>query len=149
MSLLTGSCQAEIPASIERCWELVADIERAPEWQRTLAAVEVVERDAEGRPLICDTVNDARLMKVRCRVRVSYTPPGRLAFALEQSGDLDAMDGGWQLEALGPERTRAIYTLAVDPGRIGLLARPLERAIRPLVMGHQADELAAAVAARP
>ena len=149
MSLLTGSCQAEIPASIERCWELVADIERAPEWQRTLAAVEVVERDAEGRPLICDTVNDARLMKVRCRVRVSYTPPGRLTFALEQSGDLDAMDGGWQLEALGPERTRAIYTLAVDPGPIGLLARPLERAIRPLVMGHQADELAAAVAARP
>ena len=149
MSLLTGSCQAEIPASIERCWELVADIERAPEWQRTLAAVEVVERDAEGRPLICDTVNDARLMKVRCRVRVSYTPPGRLAFALEQSDDLDAMDGGWQLEALGPERTRAIYTLAVDPGPIGFLARPLERAIRPLVMGHQADELAAAVAARP
>jgi uncharacterized protein YndB with AHSA1/START domain len=147
MTLLTGSCSAEIPASLERCWAVVADIERAPEWQRTLAAVEVVERDPEGRPLICDTVNDAKLMKVRCRVRIDYEPPRRLAFELVASDDLDAMEGGWELESLGPERTRAIYTLAVDPGSIGFLARRLERAIRPLVMGHQADELAAALAA--
>lgn len=147
MSLLKGSCQAEIPASLERCWAVVADIERAPEWQRTLAAVEVVERDLEGRALICDTINDAKLKKVRCRVRVSYRPPERLHFELVQSDDLDAMEGGWELESLGRERTRATYTLAVDPGPIGFLARPLERAIRPLVMGHQADELAAVLAA--
>ena len=147
MSLLKGSCQAEIPASLERCWAVVADIEHAPEWQRTLTAVEVVERDPAGRPLVCDTINDAKLIKVRCRVRVSYEPPGSMRFELVQSDDLDAMEGGWQLEALGPQRTRAIYALAVDPGPIGILARPLERAIRPLVMGHQADELAAAVAA--
>ncbi len=147
MTLLKGSCSAEIPASLERCWAVVSDLERAPEWQRTLAAVEVVQRDGEGRPLICDTVNDARLMKVRCRVRIQYEPPRRLAFELVESDDLDAMKGGWELESLGPERTRAIYTLAVDPGPIGFLARPLERAIRPLVMGHQADELAAALAA--
>lgn len=147
MTLIKGSCSAEIPASLERCWTVVADIERAPEWQRTLAAVEVLERDSQGRPLICDTINDAKLMKVRCRVRIAYEPPRRLAFELVESHDLDAMEGGWELEALGPQRTRAIYTLAVDPGPIGFLARPLERAIRPLVMGHQADELAAALAA--
>jgi ribosome-associated toxin RatA of RatAB toxin-antitoxin module len=149
MTLLKGSCSAEIPASLERCWEVVADIERAPEWQRTLAAVEVVERDGEGRALICDTVNDAKLKKVRCRVRIDYQPPGRMAFELVESDDLDAMEGGWQLDSLGPERTRAVYTLAVDPGPIGFLARPLERAIRPLVMGHQADELAAVLATGP
>lgn len=147
MSLLTGSCQAEIPATLQRCWAVVADLERAPEWQRTLAAVDVVQRDADGRPEVCDTVNDARLLKVSCRVRIGYEPPHRVRFELVQSDDLDAMEGGWQLESLGPERTRAIYTLGVDPGRIGILARPLERAIRPLVMGHQADELAAALAA--
>lgn len=147
MTLIKGSCSAELPASHERCWAVVADIERAPEWQRTLTAVEVVERDSEGRPLICDTVTDAKLMKVRCRVRIDYEPPRRLAFELVESDDLDAMEGGWELTALGPQRTRATYTLAVDPGPIGFLARPLERAIRPLVMGHQADELAAVLAA--
>lgn len=147
MTMLRGSCSAEILTSLERCWTVVADIERAPEWQRTLAAVEVVQRDGEGRPLICDTVNDAKLKKVHCRVRLDYEPPGRMGFELVESDDLDAMEGGWQLESLGPERTRATYTLGVDPGPVGLLARPLERAIRPLVMGHQADELAAAITA--
>ena len=38
--------------------------------------------------------------------------------------------------------THVALTLAVDPGRIGLFARPIERLIRPLVIGHQAEELA-------
>lgn len=146
MSLLRGSCHGELDHPIERCWALVSDIERAPEWQRTLHSVDVVQRDAQGRALVCDTVNDARLMKVRVRVRVDYDPPHRLHFSRVESEDLDAMEGSWELEALGPARTRATYSLAVDPGPIGLLARPLERVIRPLVMGHQVDELAEALA---
>lgn len=148
MPRLSGSCQADIPAAIERCWAVVADVERAPQWQRTLTAVTVVSRDTDGRPQIADTVNDARLRTVRARVRFTFEPPHRLSYTLVESDDLDAMDGGWRLEALGPDRTRATYQLAVDPGPIGFLARPLERAIRPLVMGHQADELAREVAAR-
>lgn len=148
MTRLSGSCQAEIPFSIERCWAVIADVEHAPGWQRTLKAVTVVQRDDEGRPLIADTDNDAKLRTVRVRVHFDYAEPERLTFTLLASDDLDAMDGGWTLQALGPERTRATYELAVDPGAIGLLARPLERAIRPIVMGHQADELAREVASR-
>ena len=145
MSVLKGSCSAELGFPIERCWELVADIERSPSWQRTLLSLEVLERDAQGRPVICDTVNDAKLVKVRVRVRVEYEPPGRLRFSQVQSDDLDFMEGGWELETIGPDRTLATYSLTLDPGRIGVLARPLERAIRPLVMGHQAEELAQAL----
>jgi ribosome-associated toxin RatA of RatAB toxin-antitoxin module len=148
MTRLSGSCQAEIPFSIERCWAVVADVERAPEWQRTLTRVTVLERDDRGRVLVADTDNDARLRTVKVRVRFSYSEPERMSYRLVESDDLDAMDGGWTLESLGPERTRATYELAVDPGPIGFLARPLERAIRPIVMGHQADELAREVAAR-
>jgi hypothetical protein len=108
--------------------------------------VDVVQRDGRGRALVCDTVNDARLMKVSVRVRVDYDPPHRLHFSRVESEDLDAMEGSWELEALGPARTRATYSLAVDPGPIGLLARPLERVIRPLVIGHQVQELAEALA---
>jgi hypothetical protein len=146
MSVLSGSCRAEVAAGIERCWALVEDVVRAPQWQRGLDRLEVVERDDQGRPSICDTVSDARLTKVRCRVRMRYEPPYRLAWSQVESEDLDSMEGSWELEELGPDRTRATYSLAVDPGPIGLLARPLERIIRPLVMGHQAHELARALA---
>ena len=145
MSILSGSCRAEIPSAIKRCWALVADIERAPEWQRTLERVEVLERDEQGRPLICDTVSDAKLTKVQCRIRMTYEAPRRLAWTQVQSDDLESMEGSWLLEPLGPDLVRATYSLALDPGPIGLLARPLERVIRPLVIGHQADELARAL----
>jgi hypothetical protein len=145
MPVLTGSCSAEIEAGIERCWAVVADVERAPDWQKTLVRVEVIERDEQDRPLICDTLSDAHLTKVASRVRMSYHPPRGLAWVQIESDDLDSMEGAWELESLAPQRTRATYRLAVDPGPIGFMARPIERLITPLVMGHQARELGRAV----
>lgn len=149
MTLLSGSSSAEIDAPIERCWAIVADVERAPSWQRGLERLEVVERDDAGRAEICDTVTDAKVRKVHCRVRFVYDPPGRLEFVRVASEDVDELRGSWELEALPGGRTRATYNLAVDPGPVGLLARPLERALRPLVVGGRAGELARAVEREP
>jgi ribosome-associated toxin RatA of RatAB toxin-antitoxin module len=147
MSLLRGSATGEVAAGIERCWEVVQDLSRTPEWQQGISAVTVIERDDVGRPLVCETVIDAKFRVVRCRVRCSYDAPRRMAFA-RISGEIPTMEGSWELESLDPERTRATYTLAVDPGRVGLLARPLEKALRPVVVGGRPDELADEVARR-
>jgi hypothetical protein len=148
MTLLTGSSVAEIDAPIDRCWALVADVAGSPGWQNSLERVDVVERDDQGRALICDIVNDAKFTKVHARVRVAYEPPHRVTFSRVQSEDVDELEASWELERLGPEHTRATYSLAVDPGPVGKLARPLERALRPIVVGRRAQELAQAVAAR-
>jgi uncharacterized protein YndB with AHSA1/START domain len=148
MTLLSGSSSADIDAPIDRCWAVLEDVPGSPRWQHGLERVDVVERDDQGRALICDTVNDAKFTKVHCRVRVGYEPPNRVTFTRVQSDDVDAMDASWELQELGPQRTRATYSLAVDPGPVGMLARPLERALRPMVVGHRAEELAHAVAAR-
>jgi uncharacterized protein YndB with AHSA1/START domain len=148
MTLLTGSSSADIDAPIDRCWALVADVAGSPRWQNGLERVDVIERDAKGRALICDTVNDAKFTKVHCRVRVAYEPPHRVTFTRVESDDVDSMEASWELQEVGPERTRATYSLAVDPGHVGMLARPLERALRPLVVGRRAEELAQAVAGR-
>jgi hypothetical protein len=79
---------------------------------------------------------------------MSYDPPHRLTFTRVESDDIDRLDASWELAEVGPDRTRATYTLAVDPGPVGMLARPLERALRPIVVGRRAEELARAVAAR-
>jgi hypothetical protein len=146
MTLLDGSSSTEIDADIDHCWAVIEDVGRAPEWQQGLEVV-VVERDAQGRPLICDTTTDARVIKVQCRVRMSYDPPRRLGWARVESEHIDVLEGSWELEELAGGRTRATYRLAVDPGPVGLLARPLERVLRPLVVGRRAGELAEAVAA--
>jgi uncharacterized protein YndB with AHSA1/START domain len=148
MTVLSGSSSAEIDAPIDRCWAVVQDVADAPRWQHALERVDVVERDQQGRVLICDTVNDATFTKVRCRVRVGYDPPHRLTFTRVESDDVDELEASWELTEIGPGRTRATYALAVDPGHVGLLARPLERALRPIVVGRRAQELARAVAER-
>lgn len=148
MTLLTGSSSADIDAPINRCWAVVEDVAAAPEWQTGLDGVTVVERDDAGRALVFDIVNDAKFTKVRARVRASYDPPRRLTFTRVESDDVDHIEASWELAELGPDRTRATYTLSVDPGPVGMLARPLERALRPVVVGRRAEELARAVAAR-
>jgi uncharacterized protein YndB with AHSA1/START domain len=148
MTLLTGESSVEIEAPIERCWAVVEDVAGAPGWQRGLERLDVVERDGDGRPLICDTVSDAKFIKVRCRVRVQYAAPHRLTITRVASDDVDQMEMSWELEETDGGRTRATYRLAVDPGAVGLMARPLERALRPVLVGGRAKELAREVAVR-
>jgi len=147
VSLISGESAGEVPASIGRCWAVVEDLSRAPEWQQGLSSVTVIERDPAGRPLVCDTVIDAKFREVRCRVRCSFEPSRRMTFE-RISGEVPQLRGSWELESLGPELTRAVYALAVDPGKVGLLARPLEKALRPIVVGARPAELAREVARR-
>jgi uncharacterized protein YndB with AHSA1/START domain len=148
VTLLEGSAEGEIEAPIERCWEVVAAIDRAPEWQQGTESVDVLERDAEGRPSLCEIVVDAKVTKLRLRANVGYEPPRRIVFNQAGAGSVDRLEGSWELTERGPGRTHARYTLAVDPGKVGLMARPLERALRPIVVGQRPRELAAEVARR-
>jgi ribosome-associated toxin RatA of RatAB toxin-antitoxin module len=140
--VITGSSSAEVAAPIERCWEVVEDVASAPEWQGGLVQLDVLEQDDQGRPLVCDALSDAKVRKVQTRQRFTYEPPERLSWTMIE-GELASMEGYWQLEDLGDGRTRVTYGLAVDPGRMGLLARgPLERAARAIVVDPRAKELA-------
>jgi hypothetical protein len=147
MPVMSGSSSKDLDAPIARCWTMVADVANAPSWQRGLELVEVVSSDEHGRPSVCDTVSDAKITKVRVRVQFEYHQPHRLTWSQLESDDLDWMRGSWELLALGTGRTRATYALEVDPGPIGGFARrPLERLIRPLVVGGRPGELARALA---
>jgi uncharacterized protein YndB with AHSA1/START domain len=148
VTLLEGAAEGDVEAPIERCWEVVAAIDRSPEWQQGTESVDVLERDAEGRPSLCEIVFDAKFTKLRLKVTVTYEPPHRLAFGQAGSGSVDRLEGAWELTELGPGRTHARYTLAVDPGKVGLMARPLERALRPIVVGQRPSELAAEIERR-
>ena len=142
MAVRTASATTEIEAPIERVWEIVADVERAPEWQGGLNEVNVLERDDEGRPALCDTATHAVVRSIHVEVRFTYEAPTRLGWEAT-GGQVKGGVGWWQLESLGPDRTRATYALEGELGRIldAIFRGPVEQAARALVVEPRAREL--------
>ena len=142
MASITGSSTAEIDAPLERVWEVVEDVEDAPNWQGGLKGLHALERDDEGRVIVCEADNDAKVLSVKSTVRFGYDAPTLLTWSQEK-GQLKSVDGRWELEDLGDGRTRATYWLEVDPGRrLGMIVRgPLVDVLRDLLAGARAGEL--------
>jgi carbon monoxide dehydrogenase subunit G len=146
MGNLTGTSTADIDAPLERVWELVQDVEKAPEWQGGLKAMHPIERDGEGRATLCESHSDGKVRTIKSNVRFSYDGPTRLNWT-QVKGDLKSVDGSWQLEDVGDERTRATYSLDVDLGRmLGMVIRgPLVDVLRGMLINARASELKKAV----
>jgi carbon monoxide dehydrogenase subunit G len=142
MGNITGSSTAEIDAPIERVWELVEDVEAAPSWQGGLKALSAIERDGDGRALLCETESDGKVRTLKSIVRFSYDGPTELSWTQEK-GDMKSVDGSWKLEDLGSDRTRATYALDVDLGRmLGMVIRgPLVDMLRDMLVKSRAGEL--------
>jgi uncharacterized membrane protein len=139
---LEASWTVEIDAPPERCYEIAADVENAPQWQGTLEEVEVLEHDREGRAMVVETLSDAGVKKVRSWLRFDYDPPAGLTWEQEK-GDAKWLTGSWAFEDLGDGRTRATYALRTDPGRmLGLLLRgPVEGKVKELLTKSAAEGL--------
>jgi uncharacterized membrane protein len=142
MGNIRGDRTVEIDAPIERCFEIAADIQNAPEWQGSLKDVEVLEKDADGRAELVETESDAKVKRVRARLRFGYEEPTRITW-VQEKGDTKSLNGWWDLEDLGEGRTRATYGLDVDPGRmLGMLLRgPVQGQVRNFLLGGAAEGL--------
>jgi len=142
VGLIKGDRSVEIEAPIERCFEIAANIEAAPEWQGSLQDVEVLERDDQKRATLVETKSDAKVKSVRALLRFSYDEPKRIEW-VQEKGETKSLHGWWDFEDLGGDRTRATYALETDPGRIlGMLLRgPAEAAVRDFLLGGAADGL--------
>lgn len=142
MANVTGNSTADIDAPLDRVWAIVEDVEIAPEWQGGLKAIRALERDDDGRAVLCETESDARVRTVQSTVRFTYAGPTTLTWRQEK-GELKSVDGRWELEDLGDERTRATFSLEVDPGRmLGMVIRgPLVDVLRDMLVGARAREL--------
>lgn len=143
MGKLGGVASAEIDAPIDEVWDVVKDIETAPDWQHGFEDVDVLERDDEGRVQVAETQSDAKVKTVKNRLRFSYEEPNLVEW-VQEKGDLKSLVGAWELEDLGDGRTKATYRLEGDPGRmLGMLIKgPVEGQIRKMLVEGRPGELA-------
>jgi ribosome-associated toxin RatA of RatAB toxin-antitoxin module len=132
----------EIEAPLSRCFELVSDLESTPDWQESMVSIEVLERDSEKRPTLCEVVSDAKIRQVTSELRFAHHPPDSLTWEQEE-GEMKRLNGSWTLEDLGDGRTRATYSLIGDPGRmLGLLLRgPVEGKVKEFLTKDAAEGL--------
>ena len=145
MADLEGSSWIEIDAAIERCFEIIADVERAPAWQGAMQRAEALEYDARGRPILVKTRIDAIVASVTVWLRFDYLEPTAMHWTRER-GDLKSLSGAWQLEDRGGGRTRATYSLEIGLNRtLGLLRKgvrgPAEAKVRELLTNRPVEGL--------
>jgi ribosome-associated toxin RatA of RatAB toxin-antitoxin module len=134
-----GECQsAEIAASPQACFDALTDFERLPQWQGAVRSVQVLERDEHGRGTVVEFEVDARVRRVRYRLRQLYDEPQRIA-SRYLGGDFRDFAGEWRFTALGEQRTRAELDLRIDPGRF--VPGPVRALIADAVMRRALTDL--------
>jgi len=93
---------------------VIADYEKYPEFLNDMGAAQIIER-GEGFTVAEFTLN--LIKTVRYKIRLIEEPPKQVSWTLIESNLLKSNNGGWTLEALPGDRTRATYRLEVGIGR--------------------------------
>jgi len=147
MAKLSDSASTIIDAPTDAVWSIVQDVAGWPGWQATLGALDILERDGDGRASLCAVEFDAKVTKIKMKLACSYAPPAQMNFE-RVSGDLSSLSGSWRLEDLGAGRTKVSYQLDVNPGgvlnfllndeRIGKLRESLVD-VRPVELKARAE----------
>ena len=115
MGLNWAEHSEEIAAPIEACFAAIADYESFPAWQDAVDSTEVLDRTAEGLGHHVKLFVDAKVRKIDYVLAYRYERPTKIEWDFVEGNGMNAMDGAYSFEALGPERTRATYNLGADP----------------------------------
>ena len=139
---IEGSASTEIEAPIASVYAAAADVEGSPRWQPEIKVAECLERDAEGNQVLVHMETDAKVRRLGTEMRFRYPGPTRIEWE-QEDGDLKAVEGSWELEDLGGDRTRATYRLEVDLGRVlGMVIRgPVVGVLKGQLIGSMPEKL--------
>ncbi len=129
-----------VSAPPERCYAVVTDIERYPEWAADIKHVEVRSRDAQGRPVECAFRAAAFGRSTSYTLRYDYSDaPHALAWRLTEGDITTKLDGRYVFDAAHGGGTDVTYHLEVElrvpiPGFIKMRAasRIMSTALREL-----------------
>jgi len=129
-----------VAAPPERCFAVVADLERYPEWAADIKEVEVKERDGQGRPQLVTLRAAAFGRSTSMTLAYDYSEAPRvLSWKLTQGDITTKWDGSYIFEPNGEGGTDVTYHVEAElrvpiPGFIKMRAtsRIMATAMREL-----------------
>ncbi len=129
-----------VAAPPERCFAVVADLERYPEWAADIKEVEVKERDEQGRPQLVTLRAAAFGRSTSMTLAYDYSEAPRvLSWTLTQGDITTKWDGSYIFEPNGDGGTDVTYHVEAElrvpiPGFIKMRAtsRIMATAMREL-----------------
>ncbi len=129
-----------VAAPPERCFAVVADLERYPEWAADIKEVEVKERDDQGRPQLVTLRAAAFGRSTSMTLAYDYSEaPRTLSWTLTQGDITTKWDGSYVFEPNGDGGTDVTYHVEAElrvpiPGFIKMRAtsRIMATAMREL-----------------
>lgn len=104
----SASRSTTIAVPVEFFWGLITDYERYPEMLDEIRSARVLSR--QGNETVVAFTARVMLKSFNYTVRLVEERPHRLSWTLVDSDTLSYNTGGWVLEALGPDATRAHYS---------------------------------------
>ncbi len=114
-----------------RCFAIASDFEAYPEWVSDVKEVDVLERDADGRPLVVRFRAGAFGRSTSYVLAYDYSgAPGELSWT-QRDGDITrSLDGRYRFVPTDDGSTEVIYELAVE------LRVPVPGFVRRRAEGH-------------
>src|SRR5579875_1049241 len=120
-----------VAAPPERCFAVVADVERYPEWVADVKDVRVLERDVHGRPSVVSFRAGAFGRSAHYVLEYDYSKaPHELTWS-QRDGDITrSLDGRYEFAPTDDQSTEVHYELAID------LRVPMPGFVRRRAEGH-------------
>ncbi len=136
----------EINAPIQKCWNIVVDIERYPEWIEDIKEVRIISKDDQGRPSEVSFRAAAFGRSTNYTLKYDYSDEPHSLKWVQTKGDItNKLDGSYTFED-NKNSTKIYYELEAElkipiPGFIKRRAETLvnNRALRELKVRAEAD----------
>ena len=104
-----------INATVEKCWSVICDYERYPEFLPEVKKIRTLNR----RGSEVDVQYEAEVVKViKYTVHMKEEGPRKLSWSFIDGEFMKDNKGGWVLEDAGNGTTKATYNIAVEVGML-------------------------------
>lgn len=104
-----------INATLEKCWSVISDYERYPEFLPEVKKIRTLNR----RGAEVDVQYEAEVVKIiKYTVHMKEEGPKKLSWSFIDGEFMKDNKGGWVLEDAGNGTTKATYNIAVEVGML-------------------------------